>query len=251
MEMRVYAVKARFLEDMLGTTPADPTIYKTFIASKAKELCKQEEECETVPDDIDEIERRGYTTFHKNEKGECFIYDYMIRGMLKEAANVKKQFGLMKQLKSKVSQFLFVYPRKIVLGACAPEPIERAVRGQTAQGPRTFLSRSDFIPAGREFSFEIGVLDDCPISDVLIKELLLYAQVGSGLGQWRSASHGRFEVYSFKKLPNRVFEILSEGDEVDEVKPEVVVVKKVRGRKKKEEEVVGDLVPTNICGLHV
>jgi hypothetical protein len=69
--------------------------------------------------------------------------------------------------------------------------LERPLRAQTAQGERVALARSDTAPAGTTMSFDIMVLGK-DVSKKILDEWLTYGQF-RGLGQWRSASWGRFE----------------------------------------------------------
>lgn len=199
MEATIYNVKLKLTEDMLGTTPKNKEIFAAYIQTKAKEL--DPELAKEEVENIETVEERGWTTFMKDEKG-YFIYDYMILGFLKEAGRAIKQIGLIKQLQSKVSQFVFVFPRKIRLPEIAPEPLERSIRGQTAQGPRTFLGRSDYISAGTDLEFQLHVLGQSGLKKPAIKELLSYGQY-KGLGQWRNGSYGRFKVVQLKEIDSQ------------------------------------------------
>ena len=71
--------------EMLGTVPKDPDIYQTYIESKKPDNNTDEEYLT-----VEKIEERGWTGFHSDENG-LFIYDYMIRGFLKNAGNVLKK----------------------------------------------------------------------------------------------------------------------------------------------------------------
>jgi len=74
-------VKLTLIEPMLGTIPKNKEIYAKYIADKTTEINKLEE-VETVT----EVEESGWTGFHSDEEG-IFIYNYMLKGFLKEAAN--------------------------------------------------------------------------------------------------------------------------------------------------------------------
>jgi hypothetical protein len=191
-----YKCKIRLLEDLLGTTPKQKDVYAAFIASKAADIKAAEEEVETVPD-LDEIEARGWTGFHRDEQGS-FLYEYTLRGFLKEAARTLKQFGVMKQLRDKYERYVFVEPRKIRL----PEPsgvLERPLRAMTAQGPRVALIRSDYIKAGTELDFIIKVLAPGGITEGCLRTVLSYGQ-HIGLGCWRTGGYGTFEVVSLDEV---------------------------------------------------
>jgi hypothetical protein len=76
--------------------------------------------------------------------------------------------------------------------------LQRSLRAMTAQGPRVSLAKSEVLPEGTTFSFTIEVLDNSPLKEEHIKEILSYG-VLKGLGQWRNAGYGRFEVIEFSK----------------------------------------------------
>ena len=143
---------------------------------------------------MEEIEEAGWTGFMKDDQG-VFIYDYMIRGFLKNAGNILKDDLKLKNLKSKINDRVFVFPRKIHFGKSEPDGVlERPLRGMTAKGPRVSLARSDYIVAGTEISFSVDIVGGGKeITEELIWKLLEYGRF-CGLGQWRNGSYGRFEV---------------------------------------------------------
>lgn len=184
-------VQIRLLTELLGTVPMDKNIYSTYIESLRPQTT-EDEEVETV----EEREEKGWTGFHKDEKG-FFVYDYYIKGFFKNAANVLKEDLKIKNLKSKVSNLLFIQPRKIYLNCNKADlVVERSLRAQTAQGPRITLARSDALNAGRIIDFEVTLLtgkDELKVD--IIEKLLEYGKY-QGLGQFRNGGYGRFEVVS-------------------------------------------------------
>ena len=183
-------IKLRLTEPMLGTVPKDPEVYKSYIETKKPESVDEKEYLT-----IEKIEEKGWTGFHKDENG-LFIYDYMIRGFLKNAGNVLKDTDTIKikNIKSKIDNVVFVFPRKIYLGKSEPDGvIERPLRAMTMQGPRVSLTRSEYVVAGTEIEIEITILPNKEITEDIIKELLKYGRY-CGLGQFRNGSYGRFEV---------------------------------------------------------
>lgn len=179
----------RLITPMLGTVPKDPEIYKNFIESK-----KPEEIQEPEYTSVESVEQRGWTGFHSDERG-LFIYDYMIRGFLKNAGNILKKEVGMKNLRSKIDNQLFIFPRKIHLGVPVAGVLERPIRVLTMQGPRVCLIRSDYVDEGLEITFTAKWLTSGDISEKLIDSLLSYGEL-CGLGQFRNGSYGRFEVVS-------------------------------------------------------
>lgn len=288
-----YRVEVELMTDLLGTVPKNKDVYATFIQGKARELIEKnaakgipltsgdpvedgrvqalmEEERETVTD----IEERGWTGFHtipdpsgkKDENGKPLevpiLYDYAIKGFLKESARTLKEYdpdeaegggqpdesaegeepaesedpraqaqetvaaaqeerygttkatkeakvkkpkaekkaksNVIKQLQDKVSRYVFVSPRKIILPPVSGH-LERPLRALTALGPRVTVVRSDKVPEGSRFSFDIVVLKGAGITAPLLKDILEYAQ-WQGFGQWRSGGYGRSSVVSFRQF---------------------------------------------------
>lgn len=188
--VEIYKVTIRLTEPMLGTIPYNKEVYARFIETKKPQEI-QEGETETVQ----EAEEKGWTGFHKDEGG-IFIYDYMIRGFLKQAGNTLKDSLKVKNLRAKINDYIFVFPRQIYPSPSKEKAdgiLERPLRCQTMQGPRTTVVRSDYLTIGTEFSFEVHVLK--PEFVEYLRLLLDYGQY-QGLGQWRNGSYGRFEIIS-------------------------------------------------------
>jgi hypothetical protein len=199
MKIKKYAVKLTLTEKMLGTVPKDPEVYSSYIETK-KPDDKKDQEFLTV----EKTEEKGWTGFHKNSDG-LFIYDYMIRGFLKNAGNNLKEELDIKALKSKVDNFLFVFPREIPIlednGTILQAPdgnTQRPLRAMTAQGPRVSVAKSDHILAERVIKCEFHVLKTSIFSMKVLKTILDYGQY-CGLGQFRNGSYGRFE-YEIKEV---------------------------------------------------
>jgi hypothetical protein len=174
---------------MLGTVPMDKEIYKTYVESKRPETVDAtEDESATVQD----VEEKGWTGFHKDEKG-FFVWNYFIKGFLKHSGNVLKDSLKLKALRSKIDDFVFIKPRKVYLNKeKADGVLERPLRAMTAQGPRVSLARSDFILAGSQFEFEILLYPPHKeITEDLIKCLLDYGEL-NGFGQFRNGGYGTF-----------------------------------------------------------
>ena len=67
------------------------------------------------------------------------------------------------------------------------------------QGPRVSLAKSDLVHAGTVLNFTIEFIETKEIKASLFKELLDYGRL-KGLGQWRNAGNGSFEVISVKEV---------------------------------------------------
>ena len=189
----------RTTEELLASSPADRDVYKTYIASQKPEKEDATDELDTLP----EREITGWSVFHTDDKG-LFLFDYHIRGFLKEAARnitgTKGDTGIT-ALVSKIDRFVFVSPRRLYLkrnGKIIAKPdglTERPLKAMTMQGPRVSLKRSDKLLPGVELTFTITIL---PLGEKEIKQehIAKWLEYGQycGLGEWRNASHGRFEL---------------------------------------------------------
>jgi hypothetical protein len=182
MQTQAFKVVVTLKQPLLGTVPKDKEIYATWCPPPRAVL---DEELATVP----VSEEKGWTGFHTDEQGP-FLYDYSIKGFLKEAASTFNGLRGVKNLRSKVEHFVFIEPRCIRLPAINGKPLERPLRAMTAQGPRVALTRSDVVAAGSQITFTIRIIDG-PISKALLCDLLDYGAF-QGLGQWRNAGYGSF-----------------------------------------------------------
>lgn len=186
----IYEVTVTLTEPMLGTVPKNQEVYRRYIESK-KPADVEDEEFTTV----EEIEEAGWTGFHSDENG-LFVYDYFVRGFIKESCRVAALFPAPV---TKVDRYLFVFPRRIYLldgnGRVKKQPdgvLERPLRAMTMRGPRVTVARSDYVNAGTVLKFEIHNLNPQIFTRQVLDDLLAYGEY-QGLGQWRNASYGRFE----------------------------------------------------------
>lgn len=187
METKTY--KIELTTRMLGTVTKDPEVYRTYIESKKPEDKNGEDEYLTV----EKVEEKGWTGFHRDDTG-LFIYEYMIKGFLKNAGNVLKAAQKIAALKSKIDSFVFITPRRITLGQKEPDGmVERPLRAMTARGPRVTLARSDFILAGKVIEFEVTLLPHKEITWKVLDTLFEYGRL-MGLGQFRNGGYGRFKI---------------------------------------------------------
>ena len=210
LEFKYYDFQITLQEPQLGTVPKDPKVYQQFIESLKPED-QQDEEHKTV----ESREERGWTGFHRDENGP-FVYNYMIKGFLKASALVLLKHIGITGLKSKVTNYVFVKPRRMHfdmtnamkdqellayigtgeatarLGENGLVVIERPLQAQTARGPRVSVVRSDVIGSGATLRCVLQVLKG-PITEKVLKNLIDYG-VLQGLGQWRSAGWGAFDA---------------------------------------------------------
>lgn len=201
METRTYILTG--VEPMLGSNPSDPEIRARYIESK-KPVEVTEDESGNTPEKVDE--NYGLTVFLLHPKtGGPMLYDYVIRGFLKEAlANLAGQLGVT-NARSKVDKFLFVGPRHIpLLNPDNMEPVkgvdgvyERSLRAQTAQGPRVTLAGSETVDEWM-IKIDLTLIDNdaqrtkgSALSWEAVEEALDYGRF-QGLGQFRNGGFGRF-----------------------------------------------------------
>lgn len=194
MKVHEMRVRIKFTQPLLGSMPADEELYTKFIASKAPAEWLVDEEVEDIPEvDYD----KGVTVFPQDKQG-IFLYNYHIKGFFKHAGNVLKDQLKIKNLRSKLDDYLFIKERKIYLirdGKIIQEEdriLERPLRAKTMQGERVALASSEVIDPPAEAIFTVQLLEHKEVKMDTIKELLDYGRF-MGIGQWRNASFGSFE----------------------------------------------------------
>jgi hypothetical protein len=191
-----------FTEELLGTLSGNKKIAEEFILSKRKEGMAEDEILALA----EHLEKES-TVFAKSD-GKPHLWDYQVKGFFKEACQAMIGTGAFTQEELKklslttymhrrtIDNLIFVKPRKLFvnyvgeIGVC-----ERPLRGQTMQGERICLARSETLPAGSTISCEVIILNE-KLKPV-IGQWLTYG-VLKGLGQWRNGSKGRFEWVEVK-----------------------------------------------------
>lgn len=191
--MKEIKVKLTFIEPILGTASGNPELHKEFIASKAPDAKKMEEEVAALG--VDEVERKEMTVFARDDEGRPCIYDYHIRGFFKSACgflkNVSdKESAKIKAYKKFIDGLVFVKERMIPIATDKEiTSLQRPLRCQTMQGERVALANSEMIAAGATCEFTIQLLKDD--LEKAVREWLDYGKF-NGIGQWRNGSYGRF-----------------------------------------------------------
>ena len=93
--MATVAIEITFTEEVLGSSPNTKEIYSEFIASKAPDAASVADEVEAVG--ADEVTEKGTTVFPRNDDGEPVIWDYQLKGFMKEIGidlvDFKLEFG--------------------------------------------------------------------------------------------------------------------------------------------------------------
>jgi hypothetical protein len=183
-ECRKYRITLQ--ERCLGTAPLDPQIYEKYIASKAPRPELIEEEVDMIINDGN----KEITGFRKDSEG-LYLPSFMILGFMKEAGNVLKEILGIKNLKSKITTSIFVFPQYIHLKDNFDGYFDRTIRVQTPKGPRTSIVRSEYVDEGTAFEMEVRCIKHKELSISLVEKVLCYGE-RIGIGQWRSSGLGRF-----------------------------------------------------------
>lgn len=196
MEIRTRKFRLTFLENALGTTPLQKDIFSKYIQTKKADLSSEyaQDELESIKDE----EERGTTGFPRTADGKPFVYDYTIKGFLKDSCQMLNRVDgseskKLKAFKKTVDGTVFVDPRKIVLNL--PQGtnvgmVERPLRASTPKGERVSLARSEFVPEGTTLDLTFTLLGDA-FPDALLDECLDYGK-RRGLLCWRNAGWGSF-----------------------------------------------------------
>ena len=196
MKAKELKVRITLTEDMLGTVPKDPDIYKKFIESK-KPSATEDDESETVPEG-----QPNETGFHTDENGHVFVLDYLFKGFMKAALKTLKKVpdtdaSAITKNNRIINEYINVLPRKLYLHLPengAVSELARPLRAQTVLGERVTLVSSDTVPAGTTIDVTIRFFEVDDLNIFVIKDILDYGAI-KGLGQWRNASYGRFKYF--------------------------------------------------------
>lgn len=191
--MKEIKVRLTLTEEILGTAPSDPEIYKKYVASKSEDAAKIEEEVSAHG--VDAVVDNARTVFSTNKDGELILWDYQIKGFFKDACGMLRNVegtksSKIKAYKKYIDGLIFVTPRQIEfdniteIGDC-----QRPLRVPTPQGERNAIAVSDTINAGATLTFTVKILKE-DLYDTVI-EWLDYGQL-RGLGQWRNSGKGTF-----------------------------------------------------------
>ena len=192
-------VKITLIEEVLGSSPSNEELLATYIASKAPTD-------ELTSEEIDNIKAQNaedrITIFPRQADGTPFIYDYQIKGMLKDSCKALAAAGKagypggkacagLKAYKQLIDGLIFVSPREIPynMNGMRMDYCERPLRASTPQGERVSIAKSETVPAGSTIEFEITCLD--PKLEDMVRECLDYGKL-RGLGQWRNSGKGRY-----------------------------------------------------------
>lgn len=192
-------IEITFTDGLLGTAPSNSELYENYIASKCADKDKIKEELEAL--ETDELVEKSMTVFRKVD-GVPVLFDYQIRGFIKEQLGIKCEFENFKIGKSKISKwtykrfvdnYIFANPRTIKLIMPPNSEITtctRPLRASTQKGDRIALAHSEEVPEGTTLQCEIEW--DHPALEEIVRKCLDKGRK-KGLGQWRNSGKGRFE----------------------------------------------------------
>lgn len=210
-------VRITFTDDVLGSSPADPEIFSTYIASKAPDAMSRQEEIEIHG--AEEYEDLKTTVFMRHpETGEPLIMSYMLDGFLKSAGAAYWRLGGEYKLsgyKKIVDTMLFISSTPDINNIDRMIPMhlpkgsalylnQRTLRAQTPQGDRVALASSEAAPKGTWAEFYIILLDSS-LRPVILN-WLEYGKV-EGYGQWRNSGKGTFTTEIWDDTENKYIPI--------------------------------------------
>lgn len=194
MESTKLKVRITFTEPILGTSPADEEVYRSYIGDKAPDALSLEEEVDSLG--VDAVVEKGKTIFPKLDDGTPFLWDYQLRGFFKGSCGMLRKVpdtlsSKIKAYKKQIDGLVFVEPRRIpIMFDGGMRECQRPLRAQTAQGERVSLAISEEIPSGAQIEFTVICLMDKDAD--LVREWLDYGSL-VGIGQWRNSGKGRFK----------------------------------------------------------
>ena len=165
---------------------------------------------------LSSFDHKGTTIFYwDQEKDLPCISDHMIYGFMKASAEAisrtlpKKNGTVMNSCsytQSIINQHVRCKERFISFSEDiardengAPEFLQRSLRAMTAQGPRVSLAKSEQVPEGSSIEFNLIVRKGSPLKEEHIKEIFENGAF-CGIGQWRNAGYGMFEVVEFQRV---------------------------------------------------
>lgn len=188
--MAQYEVTMTFTEPLLGTIPLNKETYADYVAQRVNGRDPLDE-----IESVEEAKEKGTTGFHRSD-GAPVIYDYVIKGMMKDAASMLRRVpgtlsAKLTAHKKIIDGLVFPSPRRIPLALAGEITyLERPLRAQTAQGERVSLARSECAPAGSTLAFGLTVLGQ-DVTVAMLREWLDYGSL-RGMGQWRNGGYGRY-----------------------------------------------------------
>jgi len=188
---------------------------------KQEEIAKIKARAEELSEIVGELDEKGVTVFFReddDEAGNICIGDHMVYGYMKAAAESisktygkgEKKNGTMLQSASYTQSIINQHARCEEQFIMADKDIKRkpdgspnyktrALRAKTAEGLRVAIAKSERLPAGTTFKFNLRVPEGSPLTEEVLRSLFAYGEMFVGLGQWRNAGFGLFK-YTMEKV---------------------------------------------------
>ena len=194
----------RFKREILGTANQNPDVHWDYRLSQAikeaglsRERAEAELEAHRKAFNAADEKEKSITAFFRDEVGP-YLWDYQIRGFLKEAIKILKgipgtECSKVTYNKTLVDNLVFVYPVKLYLWLPKDKELgllTRPLRADTPKGQIVALTTSESAPAGTMIDFSLKLND--PKYEAAIMEAFGYG-VDKGLGQWRNSGRGSFD----------------------------------------------------------
>ena len=98
-------IRITLTEEMLGTASGNPDLHREYIASKAPDAERKEEEVARLG--VDAAAEKQMTVFPRSEDGKPFLWDYQVKGFFKDAC------GMLRNVPGTQSAALTSYKKKI------------------------------------------------------------------------------------------------------------------------------------------
>lgn len=197
-----FKIEIKFTQPILGTSPADPEIYRNYLGGHEVDADTLEEEIEKIG--TDEALDNRMTVFMKDENGVPLLKMHQIKGFLCSAAkalrrNTESKIAGVTSYVQKIKDGVYIFNDDgdlyfPILFDGDIKVTQRPCRTENAHGdPQVFLNASEEIPAGATCQFNLQLLcSDDQLCAEDIFELLDYGKY-RGLLQWRNGGYGSFK----------------------------------------------------------
>lgn len=148
-------------------------------------------------EELEEELTKMSTVFARTEDGKPAFYDYQMMGMFKDCAGLLRRVPGSKSkkvtaYKKVINACFIIQPRLIELHSNQePQWFERPQRVQTPKGERSCLARSEALPPGTWWEFDLLLLN--PKTDgPWVREMLDFGKF-HGAGGWRNSGWGTYD----------------------------------------------------------
>ena len=187
IEVRKYELD--FQTPILGMSPLDKDIFCRYIMERALKNGVPQEDLDDELDMIEDSKETKMTGFYKDVDG-VYLLSHQIRGFFKNSGNVLKKVVDVQALKSKIENFMFIFPRHIWLKEKIDGYVERPLQVDTPKGKRTALACSEMVK-DIKIKIEIHLIPHDELTFDILEEVMDYGRY-EGISQWRGAGYGSF-----------------------------------------------------------